>query len=153
MKYIEQCISEAIGNYFDSIDHLDSKSEYGLDYHKKTDHKNERAHTKQYQDEYIRDKFRIEALKIDVVYYDSITSMFSKVISYKDIDDPSFNLALKKEYDAIPVPKQIQDKIFVVIDNIIKEITSSPKSNRKDKLGHEEFTNSATQPTKTYENK
>lgn len=58
----------------------------------------------------------------DSPYSLAIRSSFSKVHSYKYIDDPTFKTALKKELVAQAVPSSECDKAEKAVDDVVKEL-------------------------------
>ncbi len=58
----------------------------------------------------------------DLTHHTGICSAFSKVHSYKYIDDPSFARAMIKEMTAQGIPEQERVKAIDYIDTIIEEL-------------------------------
>lgn len=93
----------------------------GLSVHDKTN--KERSHFVQFKHEQINEMFELET--IDLVHHDGVVSAFSKVHSYKYLDDPKFCEAFRKELKWHNVPAEEQsiaeDACCKVIDKLCKE--------------------------------
>lgn len=72
---------------------------------------------------------------IDSKFSDSLNQAFTKVHSYKYIDDPTFNVAFEKELTAQGIPKPDRVEALKFIEDIIKELKSESKEWEESNFG------------------
>lgn len=131
MNKHESMLLEAISNM------LSDKAQLGLSIHKPQ----ETSHCAQFELENIKDKFRIKINNPEISMFDSISGAFYHTHSYKNIDDPQFDISFKKQMDGMVVPHNEQDLALKYLDELRKEFKTKI-GGRADKMEHEEFTNS-----------
>jgi len=73
----------------------------------------------------IDDMFALKAAEL--VHAESVCQAFKKVHNYKYLDDPSFEVAMKKEMVAQAVPAEERNKALNFLPKIIKEVASEQK--------------------------
>jgi len=114
---LNKAITEAVkGMLSDSILGLDTS-------------KDETSHTSQFRWEGIDDAY---ALKVsDSTFFESITSAFFQVHSYKYIDHPTFKLSLETELKNRALPVEEIDKAVKAVDALVEEL-SVKKPTEKD---------------------
>ena len=134
MNKNESLLFEAVKNM------LDDKAQLGLSIH----NTEETSHNSQFQWEDTKDRFRIKTNNPDISMFDSVNSAFNHTHSYKNIDDPQFNISLKKQMDGMVIPHTEQELALKYLDEIRKE-SKLECGGRPDKMGHNEFTNSREQ--------
>lgn len=86
------------------------------------------AHTSQFRWESVKDAF---ALKLsDSAFYESLTSAFHQVHSYKYVDHPTFCLALEAELKSRAVPTEEINKAIKVLTSLVEGLSASKPSER-----------------------
>lgn len=91
----------------------------GVDAHKK-DQNDDRSHTFTFLHEEIEQEYRLATINLE--HQDSICSAFSKIHSYRYLDDPKFALPFKKEMLSRGVPLEEQDAALKAVDKIKDKI-------------------------------
>ena len=113
MNSHESLLLEAITNMLNSVTKL------GLDYHGE---KEERSHQAQFHIQDCEDEFRIKINKPNITHYDAISAAFFQTHSYKNIDDPAFNLAFRKQMTGMAVPPEQIDLALKYLEALRKEL-------------------------------
>jgi len=136
MNKNESMLLEAVKNM------LSDTAALGLSIHgQHKESKNELKHDRYFD---IENKFKIKINSPDISMFDSISSAFHHTNSYKNPDDPQFDISFKKQMDGMVVPDNEQELALKYLDDLRKEL-GMETGGRVDKLQHEEFTNSAQQ--------
>ena len=112
----ERMLFEAVQNM------LKDKTSYGLDFHKGNV---EDSHHAQFRHQDIEKTFKIKVNQPNVNMYEYVCAAFHHTHSYRNIDDPKFDLAFQKQMGKI-VPKTDQAIAFKVLNDMRKEF--SPKA-------------------------
>lgn len=131
MNKSESLLLEALKNM------LSDKAQLGLAIHKPK----ETSHDAQFHWQDVEDRFRIKINKPEISMFDSINGAFFHTHSYKNIDDPQFDISFQKQMDGMVVPHSEQKLALKYLDELRKEL-KMPVGGRQDKLEHNEFTNS-----------
>jgi len=113
MNHNENLLVEAIRNMFDD------SAKLGLAYH---DEPEERAHQAQFHQEAVENMFRIKANNPKISQYEAITGAFFQTHSYRNIDDPAFTLAFRKQMTGMHVSPDQIDLALKYVDEIRKEL-------------------------------
>lgn len=113
MKHNEKLFLEAVSNMFSDAAKL------GLAYHGDTD---ERSHYVQYHWQSAEDMYRIKINNPKITHYEAISAAFFHTHSYKNIDDPSFDLAFRKQLTGSAVPPDQIDLALKYLDELRKEL-------------------------------
>ncbi len=88
----------------------------------------ETSHTSQFRWESLKDAF---ALKVaESAFYESVTSAFHAVHSYKYIDHPTFKLALSAELKSRAVPTEEINKALKAVDALVEGLSAKNPSER-----------------------
>jgi len=132
----ESLLLEAVKNM------LSDKAQLGLSIH----NQEETSHNTQFHWQDVEDKFKIKINKPEISMFDSINGAFFHTHSYKNIDDPQFNLSFKKQMDGMVVPHSEQEIALKYLEELRKEF-KMPTDGRHDKMQHNEFTNSEEETT------
>jgi len=115
LKQNEQLVLEAVQSM------LQQDAKLGLSIHN-DDHKStgpsERGY--EYLHNQIDEMFHLKAAEF--TYSEGVCAAFTKVHSYKWIDDPSFTTAMKKEMTAQGIPKEEREKALAIVPKIMEEI-------------------------------
>lgn len=118
LKKTESILLEAISGY------MKERTLLGLDKTEPT----EVSHTSQFRWESLKDEF---ALKIaDSKFFESITSAFNAVHSYKYIDHPTFCIAFTAELKSRAVPADEIDKACKAVESLVNGLTADKPSER-----------------------
>ena len=134
MNRNESILFEAVKNM------LDDKAQLGLSIH----NTEETSHNAQFHWEDIADKFRIKINNPKITMFDAISGAFYHTHSYKNIDDPQFDISFRKQLDGLSVPQVEQKLVLKYIEELRTELKAEV-GGREDKLEHDEFTNSEEQ--------
>lgn len=118
MNRSESLLLEAVKNM------LDDRVKLGLSIH---DGRKEKSHTVQFDRENIENTMRVKLNDPKISMYDSICGAFFHMHSYKNIDDPSFDLAFRKQMNGMVVPPEEQDLAIKYLDEIRKEYDLDPQ--------------------------
>jgi hypothetical protein len=111
MNNIEkQIIESAINQLFDG-----SRSRLGI----VKPRTKEISHTMEHQHNSIQYAFELKL--IESAFYESLTSAFRDIHSYKYLNDPTFPIALTKRLTAIGIPLEEQQKAIKIIDELKEE--------------------------------
>jgi polyhydroxyalkanoate synthesis regulator phasin len=97
---------------------LNQDAELGLSIHDYKDESIERGF--EYLHNHIDDLFKVKSAEL--THTDGINSAFSKVHTYKYIDDPKFATAMQKEMVAQGVPANERAKAVEFLDTIIDQL-------------------------------
>lgn len=90
--------------------------------------KDETSHTSQFRWEGIDDAY---ALKVsDSPFFESITSAFFQVHSYKYIDHPTFKLSLESELRNRALPTEEIDRAMGAVDSLVEELSKTKPTER-----------------------
>jgi len=108
---VEPLLVEAIKNLFQN-----KASNLGI---AKTD-RQETSHLFEWQWNLIQEMFSLKC--IDSPFYNSLTSAFYDIHTYKHLDDPTFSLSLDRHLSAIGVPLEERQKATKAISEVIKEL-------------------------------
>ena len=92
----------------------------GLAYHKPSQEKKESSHFMQFQRETVDDMYQL--MVSESKFADSITAAFNKMHCHKNLDDPTFKLALDVEMRSMGLTKEDREFAVEAIDKVIKEI-------------------------------
>ena len=114
----EMLLVEAVKSMFDQT------AELGLKDHD-LEAVNSIEHSSEYLHSHIDNTFHLYTA--DLVHATGINAAFSKVHSYKYIDDPKFKTALEKDMVAQGIPKHEREKAVGFVTKIVKELNSSQK--------------------------
>ena len=117
----ERVIAEAIANMLDD-------TALGVNAHK--DHDKERANTFTFLHEEIEQAYRLATINFE--HHEDVCSAFSKIHSYKYLDDPGFALSFKGELTARGVPLEECTK---ALDTVGKMIDKHLKNNSEAAAG------------------
>jgi hypothetical protein len=134
MNTNESLLLEAISNM------LSDSAQLGLSIHKKE----ETSHNAQFHYQDVEDKYRIKINDPAITLYDAINGAFYHTHSYKNIDDPQFEICFKKQMDGMSIPHPEQKLAIKYYKDLLKELKFEAEG-RPDKLEHEEFTTSNEQ--------
>lgn len=107
----DKLLIEAIGNMLDQTDRLGLPDD--LD-----DFKEERGY--EYLHNQVDDMFRLKAA--DLVHCESACAAFSKIHSYRYIDDANFVPAVESELRSMAMPKKEQEDVVKFIETIREEL-------------------------------
>lgn len=118
MNKNELLIAEAIKSLFNQ------DAELGLQDHDLEEF-NSIEHSSEYLHNHISDIFHIKSSEL--THSDGINAAFSKVHSYKYIDDPRFCEIMQKNMVGQGIPKHERDKACGFIEQIIKELQTDQK--------------------------
>ena len=121
MNHPERLLLEAVKNM------LGDKAQLGLAFHKKPE---ERSHMAQFHIQNVEDTFKIKINDPGIRFYDSIAGAFFHTHSYKNIDDPQFDLAFRKQMSGMAVPIEEQTLAIKYLDEI-REDLDMPVDGRK----------------------
>jgi len=113
LNEIEKCIVESVKNM------LDNDTKLGLSIHTDEKTKDSERGTEHIHNT-INDMFAVKTASF--TYADAIRSAFTKVHSYKYVDDPGFKTALKKEFTAMGIPKDECEKALDTVDKVQTEL-------------------------------
>ncbi len=97
---------------------LSQDAELGLSVHDYSKDSLERGF--EYLHNHIDDMFHMKSAELS--HTDGINAAFSKVHSYKYIDDPKFATAMQKEMVAQGIPADEREKAVAFLDDIINEL-------------------------------
>lgn len=120
---LEKLLAEAVRGYMSSDDAM-----LGLDYHNRKPGKlddSESSHYQWHQWEYIDDSFSEKV--VDSPFFESLTSAFFKIHSYKYLDDSTFPLSLEQEFRSMGLPREDCIKAYKAISEILKEHKGNTK--------------------------
>lgn len=132
----ETLLLEAITNM------LSDNAKLGLSIH----NVEETSHNTQFHYQDVEDRFKIKLNNPDISMFDSINGAFFHTHSYKNIDDPQFNISFKKQMDGMVVPHSEQELALKYLEELKAEL-KMPTGGRVDKMEHDEFTNSEEHST------
>lgn len=102
---------------------LSGKAKLGLAVHEKSEAVKDDASSLQFLHENIEQQFHLDTYELP--QRDSICAAFHKVHSYKYITDPKFTEDLIREFKAMAVPGEQQEKALDVVTKILKEMKSN----------------------------
>jgi hypothetical protein len=102
-----------------------SGPELGLAFHtdKNTYGDGSEKRNAQFEHENIDAEFRMKANAENFRCYDGICAAFTKIHSYKYLNDTTFNEAFKKEMTAMAVNRDEMAKALDIVDDIVKDRT------------------------------
>lgn len=118
MNENEILLSEAIKSF------LTQDAELGLKDHDLKEF-NSIEHASEYLHNHISDLFHIKSAEL--VHADGINAAFSKIHSYKYIDDPKFCAAMEKDMVSQGIPMSERQKACKFIEQILKELKNDQK--------------------------
>lgn len=137
MNKNESILLEAVKNM------LSDRAQLGLAIH----NQEETSHNTQFHWQDVEDKFKIKINDPKISMFDSISGAFYHTHSYKNIDDPQFDISFKKQMDGMAIPHSEQDLAIKYLDELRKELKMEAEGGREDKMEHNEFTNSEEEST------
>jgi hypothetical protein len=113
MDSAESLLLEAMKNM------LSDKIDLGLGFHGDTE---ERSHMTQFHWQDVEDMMRVKLNNPAIDHHESISGAFFHTHSYKNIDDPRFDLAFRKQMSGMVVPNNEQELALKYVDEIRNEL-------------------------------
>ena len=93
----------------------------------------ETSHFFTFHHEYLRDLFSLKVA--DSLFFESLTSAFADIHSYKYLDDPLFNESMTKHLTAIGVPRAEIELACNAVHEILKEMRENNKTWNEKAMG------------------
>jgi hypothetical protein len=109
MDRIEKMLSEAINGL------LNDRAELGLAFHNGVE---ETSHFTQFHWNNLEDAFRIKINNPNIKHYESLSGAFFQTHSYRNIDDPRFELSFRKQMSGMAVPPQEQELAIKYVEEL-----------------------------------
>jgi len=98
---------------------LSDRAKLGLAFHGEPE---ERSHMVQFQQQGTEDMFRIKINKPEITHYEAVSGAFFHTHSYRNLDDPQFELAFRKQMSGMTVPPDQQDLAVKYLGELRNEL-------------------------------